>query len=488
MLIKFIKYFVTISLFLFFSFVCVEANNKIKIDIFSNEESCWTCLKGIDIISKLELENIEPEITLYFCHPSRELLNSLLRDYELEGKINTFLDPLCLYAKNYDFSSLPAIIIKDTKDSVILKEIWGNPHKYTQLIRKIDNDFISEVENGNLIEGLEFIKTLTLKDKSQNEIFNNRFSGFYNYNNNKYYGFIGRETILRVFDSNGITIDEIDINQDGINCFIPMSAQLTNDSNIIWADISLVTGDFFYYSLNLNTKLINKKKPNNKVDNAFLYYNFIQVPNTNKFVFALEYDRNIYLNDNSKLLLMIDENDNIFHFGRFDTILSTLRMSFFMWNFVAITADNSSNIYSLLSLSNNLTKYDSNGNYIKTIHLEFEFDFLEKPVDLPEDIQYTDKKGEIYQNFKKLYKLFVLDDEIFTIHNIVIPNFEELKFRDKKYWLTRFEKNGKRIGNTISLPINFEPIYIRDNKILIQNLDSQTGKIFLHWYKIPNKI
>jgi len=485
MLIKLKKYAI-ISLLIFVS-LYAEAKNKVKIDIFGNEESCWICLKGINIISDIELEKTELEITLYFCNESRELLNSLLRDYELVGKINTFLDPLCLYAKNHDFSDLPAIIIKDTKDSIVLKEKWGNKQKYIQVIRKIDKDFTIDVENNNLIEGLEFIKSLTLQDTLQNAIFNNRFSGFYNHNDNKYYGFIGRETVLRIFDSNGVTVDKIDINQDGVICFMPTSVKLGNDTNVIWSDNSVADGQRFYYSLNLKTKSINRKIKEMDVANCYLGNVFIQIPNTNKLVWPTWYYDNIFLYNDSKLLLMLNgNNNNVSNFGEIDSILSIRKISYFMWDFINLAADNNTNVYSLSPLSYKLKMYDSNGNYQKTINLEFADGFLEDPNALPEDIRSINMR-DIYANYKKLNKLFVLDNNIFTVHNIVVPNNEELKFRDKRYWLTKFDKNGKRIGNTIPLPINFEPIYVKDNKILIQHLDSHTGKIFLHWYKIPDK-
>jgi hypothetical protein len=476
------KYLVICFILLSFS-LYANVSNKIKVNIFSNEESCWTCLKGTDLISKLELKNIEIDITLYFCNESQELLNSLLKDYDL--KINSFLDPLCLYAKNYNFSFLPAIIIKDTKDSIVLKEVWENPQKYVQLIKKIDNDFIADAnENNNFVEGLEFINSLTLKKTAEEPIYNNMFSGFYNSNNNRYYGFIGKATELSIFDSNGIIIDTINIEQDGVICFYPTAVLLANDSNIIWSDFLPAVRERFFYSLNLNTKLITRKVRANKSGEPMANRDFIQIPNTNKFVCKLEVG-NTYLDNNSKLLLIIDEKDSAsYYFGHPDSILSTLKMSCFMWTSACIEADNNSNIYSLSPLSNKLAMYDENGNYNKIIYLEFNEGFLEKPIDLTEDVAYTDKMIDIYLNYKNLYKLFVLDNDIFVVHNIVVPNSEEFKFRDKKYWLTHFDKNGKKIGNTIQLPINYQPIYINNNKILIQHLDFQTGKIFLQWYKL----
>lgn len=131
----FIKYAI-LSTLLFAQFLYAQTNNKVRVDIFSNEQSCWTIFKGTDAIIKntSELKNIDLEITLYFCNESMDLMNSLLSEYNL--KVNTILDPLCLYPKHYDFSYLPAILIRDTKDSVVFKENWRGYTKYIQLIKK----------------------------------------------------------------------------------------------------------------------------------------------------------------------------------------------------------------------------------------------------------------------------------------------------------------------------------------------------------------
>ena len=487
---RFIKYFVLfVGLSFFLISLYAEANNKVKVDVFSNEQSCWTCLKGIELITKLELKNIEVEITLYFCNESKELLNSLLVEYGLV--INNFLDPLCLYPKHYNFTSLPAIIIKDSRDSVVLKEEWNYPQRYVQLLKKLDNDFVGNTRDTNFIEGLEFVKSTTLKNTSQEAIFSNSFSGFYNPNNNQYYGAVGKATKLSVFDSNGVNIDTIDLKQEGVVCFLPIAVQLGNDSNIIWSDFIPQTGERFFYSLNINTKIINRKLTSKKLlenlDSSYIDFTFTQIKHTNKFVVALGFDSNICLHNDSKLLLMIDENDNVSnYFGIADSILSYLKMSYFMWGGVSITADNNSNVYSLSPLSNKLMVYNKDGSYTGTICLEFDDGFLEKPIDLPKNVMYTKEMRNIYTNYKNLYKLFVLDNDIFVVNEIRVLNSEELKSKDKKYWLSHFDKNGKRIGNTIPLPINYQPISVYDNKILIQHLDSQTGKIFLHWYKILN--
>ena len=122
-----------------------EGKPKLSVSIFADEDVCWTCLKSINTISKVKLKNYQLDVIIYFCSDNDKLLSELVKKYELKCKSQ--LDPECLYAKKYNFSRLPAIVIKDKSiDSVLIEKNWENPREYINLITEYDKKLRNTIE------------------------------------------------------------------------------------------------------------------------------------------------------------------------------------------------------------------------------------------------------------------------------------------------------------------------------------------------------
>jgi len=140
-----------------------EIKPKLSMSVFANETACWTCLQSIKNISNVKLTNYQLEIKMFFCSENDELIERLIKQYDLNFK--KILDPECLYGKKYNFSSLPAIVVEDVeRDSIIIKEHWNNPREYLNKIIDYDNNYKPLIKTTD--SALNFTKSMLVKKKT----------------------------------------------------------------------------------------------------------------------------------------------------------------------------------------------------------------------------------------------------------------------------------------------------------------------------------
>lgn len=474
-------------LIIFMSFIAAsnaEAKPKLAVSVFADETTCWTCLKSINTFSKFELKNYQLEITLYFCSDNSELMPKLLKQYELN--IKSILDPECLYAKKYNISRIPAIVIKDiTKDSIILVNNWDNPREYLNLMLEYDKNYKQISKQTDI-----YLTPPILIKEADGKPINMRYCNIvYHPKLKKYYCFIrDDEKTISILDSNGFVLEEINLqNYKEIEEFWSQgSPYFMNDSLFVWRSISKKKyGQQVVYGLNINTKKIEKKgiiDTSHTTNNSSVYdYNI--VPKSNKLVFTKYYFIHNTLDSNEKLLLLTDTNFNADkYFGKVDPICETTTMAANIMTFPVTPTAYDSNIYYLMSLSNKLFVFDNDGKYLKTIELEFEKNYNPPLINIAEKIN-MDERFDIWGKYKILANIFVQKDKIIVVSLNNINNKETLKL-EQKYYITVFDKAGKRIANTIALPKGVKSArQMIDDKLLVTQPGGD-GSMSIRWFDI----
>jgi hypothetical protein len=477
-----------LSLFLIiniFSATYAGEKRKLSMSVFADETTCWKCMKSINSITKAKLKNYKLEVTLYFCSESSELLSKIVKQNELNCK--ALLDPECLYAKKYKkITSIPGIVIKDVaKDSVIIETNWDNPKEYLKTITNYDKNYKINSKSENII----LSDPIIIKEKNGAPINIHYCNIAYNSKMNRYYGFIrDDEKTISALDSNGFIIEEIDLkNYKEIEEFWAQgSPEFMNDSIFVWRSSSKKRGgEQVMYGLNINSKKIEKKgviDTNQSTDNSSVY-EYKVVPNANKLVFTKYYFKHSILNRNEKLLLMTDTNyNNDKYFGRIDPVCETTTLAGHFMTFPVTPESVDSNIYYLMSLSRNLYVFDLDGNYRKTIELDFEKDYNPPLVNIPEKIS-RNEHNDLWAKYKILANIFVRNDKIIVVGLNVVSNKETLK-TESVYYITVFDKNGKRIINTTQLPRNIKNgRQMSDDRLLLIEPGSDGSKM-IRWLDI----
>ena len=486
-----------ITLTLTLLFVCfnsvlfaeTEIKPKLRMSIFANETTCWTCLTSIKTIQNLKLVNYQLEIRIFFCSENSEMLDRLMNEHKIKCK--TILDPDCLYAKKYAFSTLPAIIVEDReRDTIIISEHWNKPQEYLNKIMEYDKNYKPFEKQSNA--DFNFNKSLLIKE-SDGTPMNIRYSDIvYNSKYNKYYCFLrSEEDRISILDSNGLLEEEINLREysEVEEFFSNESPYFISDSILVWRNISRkIRGQKNIFGMNINTKKIIKYgiiDSSHTTNNSSVHY-FIPVPQTNKLVFAKYYFANTTINKDEKLLLMTDTNYYpLKYFGKVDPVVETTTLAGHIMTFPGAPAVCDNYIYYLMNLSNQLYVFDIEGNYVKTIELQFDEYYNPPLINIPARAS-DDEMDEIYSKYKHNWQFFVQKDKIITIGTSIKINEETLK-RESTPYITIFDKEGKKISNTFALP---SKIRVRDqmigNELLVTAEGSKPGSLIIHWFDISN--
>lgn len=464
-----------------------EAKPKLAMSIFANETTCWTCLKSVNTISKAKLNNYQLEITLYFCSDNSELMSKLLKEYELTCK--SILDPECLYAKKYNITRIPGIVIKDIeRDSILLAENWEKPQEYLNMIIKYDKNYKQILKSDDNY----LTAPITIKEADGTPIKMRYRSIIFNPKNKRYYCFIrDDEKTISILDSNGFVLEEINLQdyKEVEEFWSQGSPYFMNDSIFVWRSTSKKKyGQQVIYGLNICTKKIEKKGiiDTSHTTNNSSVYEYTVVPNANKLVFTKYYFLHNNLDTNEKLLLITDTNYNsVKYFGKVDPICSTTTMAANIMTFPATPTTYGGNIYYLMSLSNKLFVFDLDGNYQKTIELQFEKDYNPPLKNISEKIT-NDELFNIWSRYKIVANIFVQEDKIIVLGLNNVNNKETLKL-EQHYFITVFDKSGKRIADTFQVPKGMRSARQIDGDMLLFSEQATDGTMALRWFDI-NKI
>lgn len=459
----------------------LHAKPKLSINVFTNKETCWSCFRSLNTYSKLKLENMETEITMFFCSKDDSMMTNLIKQYEIPCKATT--DPECLYAKKYGMTRLPGIVIKDKeRDSILIKENWGNPKAYLQLMKDYDANYKPVTKK----EPEYLSPAIIIKDKDNNPIKMQYMEVAYNKLKDKYYCFINGEQNISVIDGEGKVIDEINILEmreleDSFNNRKPV---FLNDSVLVWiAYDKKKNGEQNIIGLNINTHKIVKKgkiELSYATENSFIEeYNVVE--GKNKIVLSRYYFDNGVLDINDKLLVLSDTNLNsVKNFGKVDPICTKTTMAASKMTSYATPTSYDGKIYQLLSLSNQLFEYDSEGNYIKTIELDFEENYNPALENIPVKTN-ADEEFEIFAKYKFATNTVVQKDRIIVCAFSNITN-EHLSL-EQYYYITMFDRNGKRIKDTFKLPKDCRVEgEINNGRILITQ-KQDNGTMAIRWVK-----
>lgn len=477
------KIIISVLIFICFLFISkAEERPKLEILIFANETTCWSCLKSVNSFSKVKLDNLQLEITLYYCSDNREQLSRMMEEYELSCE--TIIDPECLYAKKYNLTRIPAIVIKDKeKDSIVLSDNWNDPKLYLNVIVDYDKYHSNINRKSNYeLNYLSLPKTIVdFNGKPLSLLF---CQIVYHSKKKEYYGFIqDNEKTLSILDSNGQLIENINL-QNYQEFDIPRiqgSPYFMNDSLLVWrSNPHNKLGDLIIYGLNINTRKIEKKgiiDASHTTSNSTIN-NYNIIPKSNKLVFTKYFFDNDKLEGNEKLLLLTDTNYNaVKYFGCIDPVCTSTTMAANKMTSFITPAVNNDKIYYLMSLSNKLFVFDIEGNYINTIELEFEEDYYPPFRNIPKKLT-MDERFELWSNYKMIVNVFIKEDMIVVIGLNTINNKETLKI-EQYYYITLFDNSGKRIASTFRLPKNVKNAgQIIGNKLLvIEHRDNNTMAI-----------
>jgi len=173
------------------------------------------------------------------------------------------------------------------------------------------------------------------------------------------------------------------------------------------------------------------------------------------------------------------------YFGKIDPICETTTLAGHYMTFPVSATVYDNNIYYLMSYSNQLYVFDLDGNYVKTISLQFEDNYNPPFKNIPER-STTDIQNEVFATYKKLSQFFVLEDKIIVSAINLKHNKETLKMETTNY-ITIFDKEGNRLCNTLAIPLDTRFRQINDDKLLVIE-SRKDGSLMLHWLDINSLI
>lgn len=306
----------------------------------------------------------------------------------------------------------------------------------------------------------------------------------YNKKKNKYYCFLNGEENISVVDSAGKVINEINIPvmkelEDSFNHRKPV---FLSDSVLVWiAYDKKKNGEQNIIGLNINTHKIVKKGKINvayATENSFIEeYNVVE--GKNKIVLSRYYFDNGVLDMNDKLLVLSDTNLNsVKNFGKIDPICTKTTMAASKMTSYATPTSYDGKIYHLLSLSNQLFEYDSDGKYIKTIELDFEENYNPPLENIPVKTN-ADEEFELFAKYKFATNTFVQKDRIIVcaLSNITNDNLS----LEQYYYITVFDRNGKRIKDTFKMPKDCRVEGEMNNGRILLTQKQEDGTLAIRW-------
>ena len=392
---------------------------------------------------------------------------------------------LSLFGK-FDFQYLPGIALYNEKEEIELKEEFdiGNPIKYKNLIFQLDEN--SESFKAPIISGLKNTKIIFLQDENQNII---KEKGF-NQNNKiidkkQYYILDNIDRKISIFDNLWKIIkniklpcDEIDFNCEALFSLSQLNSltiQLMNYPRTEAATFHLLdinsgkfTQHFFFpYEMFDDTSTVSEK--------------LTKFPNENKYIIPRYFYNNSELLIDNNLLILLDSSCWIIKlFGKTDSLFQNTKMSAFISRNIELAIDENENIYSLSSSSKNLYKYDKNGNYIKTIKLNFDSTCKINIKNYDAKLSKKDY-NEYCLNNSNISKIIIENENIVIIYcnkkNINGKSFTQ-------FYIDKFDKNGKKMNiekEAIEFPLDFKPVFIAEKTIVIYD-ENKTEMIF-YWYE-----
>jgi len=186
---------------------------------------------------------------------------------------------------------------------------------------------------------------------------------------------------------------------------------------------------------------------------------------------------NIYLDSNFKLLAITDTNYNVTKFfGISDTICKNSRIGRIMRR--TSISEYKSDIYFIQNNSHILHKYDSNGNFVKDINLDFNKIYELRTKDLSAEFN----KEEIINYNRGSCNIIYTS---LNVNNDIISVYYYKKVGENKnstHFVDRFDMTGKRISETAEIEDKNGLIcYLDDEKVLFVNWENKV--ITFIWYE-----
>jgi len=452
-----------------------EAKPLIKIFIVTNKNNSWNCLSSISSFKNLSLKKCNLNIKVFICGEDSEIKKQYNLDYEL------YLDPFCLYSEKFNFKYLPGISIYDDKNELVLQEDW-NPSKqnnYKKLILKIDEN--AETIVAKKIKGLKFLETISLKNEDEEIINGISFKNSGAICKNQYYIFDKQNNQIQNFSSNGKLKNIIKIPCENIDCQAPFLLNILDDLTLQLVNYSTNSVDFHLINTNNNKFIKHLSFPYLEFsDTSTLNHTLVKLED--KYIASRYFYDNCAIESNNSILLLLDSNFNIIKkFGKAEPIFKKNKMAYFTSSYIKTARDESQNIYSLFPSSNNLYKFDKNGNYEKTIILEFDSTYkityknYEKKIARDEIFEYF-----LNNNIPENIEIKNYENEIILVHSVKQSNKNNTEVL--QFYINRFDISGKRINeNSIILPLDWEVVYKKDNKIVLR--DRKITQMVFHWYE-----
>lgn len=452
---------------------------KIEIYIFADENTCWTCIEGVKSLREIKLHNSTLRLSIFACSKNSQAAEIIKRGFNEE--IEVIEDPLSLYPEEFKLANLPAIVIFNKKGEVALKEEWKNPAKYTELILKIDSlseDIIPR------IEGMKYIKTIAISENRQAKANANSYnSGIFNKAKEEIYTFNISKKCIEVTNYTSQKKKEIHLPCERIYCNQPYLTSLIDDSLICWVDYSN-NGDSEYNVMNTNTAklIVNKRIKEIKLSDSVSIIPKIHKMKNGEYIGQLMLRRNKYLNENDKLLFLMDSEFKLKKYiSANDEVFAKKRMSSFVNAGYSIVEDKDGNLYIASQASDKIFKYDRELKLIETIKLMYDKnyklnlkDYSEKPT--------REERMEYRLSTSIINKIQVQKDGSIYIVYTNMSKDESGKIRSKVF-IDKFDSTGKRmIQKAILIPENYEVNAIVDNEIIITN--AEKGEYVYYCYEI----
>lgn len=491
-LLKFSLLIFFLCFFPLFSSSNVDGTAKpvIKCRIFiDNYMTCMGCVEPNKMkkLQGLELSNSVLDLQIFYSGNvnSNDYLDDLKKNYGL-NTLTFIYDPKGFYAKHYNVDYFASIIIVNAENEVLLKEEIIDIDKYINFIKDLDSKIDLQKFYSNKIKGLKFLKKIVLKDKE-----NNNFETPYDYYTFSFCSDIDKYKIATnilqffLFDTTGHLTKEVITDYatlptgDKIDFFANIDLKTPSDSIFIWSFYSLYDKEKKRHErniikLNVNTNEIIKYKHGIDTilkDKTAFSIDFTMLED-GRLIFKIYHYDDIYLDSTFKLLALTDTNYNIVkYFGVSDTLAKHYRLGKIMAE--PFVVEYNSDIYFLQNNSYSLQKYDKNGDYLETIHLDLQKHYKILKKSFSEEL---DKREflEYNTNYYRTMGLFIDNGLIYVWYS------KGTALSD--HCIDVFDMQGNRVKE-IKIDLPCKVSYIKDNKILLSNWWTDKN-ISCYWYEI----
>ncbi len=460
-----------------------QINNEYYIYIFTNYNSCSSCIKDLNtIIGNLKI-NKSFKMTLFLNGAN----NSIIEQYKLTYKdyLEIVSDPLGLYFREYKIESNNGFILLDSKGILLHKgDIYNLQNDSLELIINKNNNSTKS--------HLTMIKTIDLK--SNNSIINTSryINGLFSKNRNCYYIMDTKGFRLNTFDSLGAFIHEIIIpNYNKYTHIMCQGMSWIEDDKIMFIHLAgektsnfEFTNIYLSYNIENNTFTQIYLSELDSIDTPLFVYSS---PYINGFI-SISNFRNEMKKNNLKTikpLTFFDSNSDLkFYFGSVMDIYYQfdLRLAY-----MELLAFSDKHFYSLQAYSNKIQKFDLKGNFISILTFDFADSFREINTGLP--INATMAEWSKFIRNSSMIRGFDYDitnnNFLTVIRNDEIPDEVQDPMSPlckRNYYLNIFNEDGKLLSEDIILKEDFPSIIQYDsNKIGI--LHTTDNRLQITWYQ-----